>query len=484
MPECRCNHELSSIAGSLPENRLQIWPKNPKICSCGPVGLCGKQKPVFYTFACRLFLLGMIAAPLFASWGCTFDATGVPGLSQNNNNLNSNHNSNTNENHFCGNDIKEGTELCDGEDLDGETCETLGFEGGALDCTQDCLGFDTTGCEGTGPVCGNDEKEGTEVCDGEDLGGETCETLGFESGTLGCTEDCLGFDASECEGTGPVCGNDIKEGTELCDGEDLGGETCATLGFDGGNLQCTDSCEFDTAGCYECGDNEINGSEDCDGEELGGATCATLNFDGGNLQCTDSCEFDTAGCYECGDNEINGSEICDGTDLGGVTCDSLGLLSGDLECLSDCSGYDTSSCTFSPECASVALPVSAYNEVIIESVSINGGDNVAFLSAGENFSLSISYSIEDCGCSTCIDQIEIGFVPGDAHSYCAYDGVPGCGTPVTGSSTQTVTAPSTPGFYDIRFGKRQDYGCFHSSDDWWGGTPPESRTIGAICVTD
>jgi len=46
-----------------------------------------------------------------------------------------------------------------------------------------------------------------------------------------------------------VCGNGVKEIGEQCDGADLGGETCASLGFRGGTLSCGASCDFNTSAC-------------------------------------------------------------------------------------------------------------------------------------------------------------------------------------------------------------------------------------------
>jgi len=75
-----------------------------------------------------------------------------------------------------------------------------------------------------------------------------------------------------------VCGNGIKEGTEECDGTDLGGTTCESLGFTGGTLICTASCTLDTSGCIvptcivvpgecncngKCGPNETPACADC-----------------------------------------------------------------------------------------------------------------------------------------------------------------------------------------------------------------------------
>jgi calcineurin-like phosphoesterase family protein/purple acid phosphatase-like protein/PKD domain-containing protein len=47
-------------------------------------------------------------------------------------------------------------------------------------------------------MCGNGIREGTEVCDGTQLNGETCQSLGFSSGTLHCRANCSGFDITSC----------------------------------------------------------------------------------------------------------------------------------------------------------------------------------------------------------------------------------------------------------------------------------------------
>ena len=209
-----------------------------------------------------------------------------------------------------------------------------------------------------GPTCGDDLLEGDESCDGTDLGGETCITRGFDGGELGCDASC-GFDTSECFDEVPqTCGDDeLNQETEACDGNDLAGETCLTQGFDGGTLACSESCGFDTSGCVfdpVCGDDLINTDEEaCDGADLAEQTCETLGFDGGSLACSDTCGFDTSGCTTdpiCGDSTINQtSESCDGDDLNGETCVSQGFDGGTLAC-SDTCGFDTSGCTIDPIC--------------------------------------------------------------------------------------------------------------------------------------
>ena len=101
-------------------------------------------------------------------------------------------------------------------------------------------------------LCGNGLLDPGEVCDGAQLRGYTCVDLGYSTGTLGCRSDCDDFDFSYCdEAVGPVCGNNSAEGTEVCDGSDLRGKSCATQGWDGGILRCTAGCgSYNTTGCW------------------------------------------------------------------------------------------------------------------------------------------------------------------------------------------------------------------------------------------
>jgi len=106
---------------------------------------------------------------------------------------------------------------------------------------------------GTYELCGNGIAEGNESCDDLDLAGATCVSLGFASGTLGCTAGC-GYDVSACMGNPPpsACGNGVIDAGEDCDFEPggLGGETCITQGqILGGLLQCGADCQFDYSGC-------------------------------------------------------------------------------------------------------------------------------------------------------------------------------------------------------------------------------------------
>ncbi|MCX4248051.1 hypothetical protein [Paraliomyxa miuraensis] len=191
----------------------------------------------------------------------------------------------------CGDDVAEGDEICDGTDLGAETCESQGFASGELACLPDCSGYDTRAC--TVPVCGNAAAEGDEICDGVDLLGATCRSQGFDSGTISCENDCSALDTSEC-GT---CGNVIVDGDEVCDDIVLFGQTCITQGYEHGDLGCAPDClSYDTSGCGLCGDGAVGGAEECDGGDLGGASCVSLGADGGVLGCAADCTFDTVAC--------------------------------------------------------------------------------------------------------------------------------------------------------------------------------------------
>ena len=48
-----------------------------------------------------------------------------------------------------------------------------------------------------------------------------------------------------------ICGDNIKDENEECDGTDLAGKTCQDFGYPLGDLDCSDACaEFDVSGCY------------------------------------------------------------------------------------------------------------------------------------------------------------------------------------------------------------------------------------------
>src|SRR3989344_2838171 len=89
-------------------------------------------------------------------------------------------------------------------------------------------------------------------------GGELCDDGNINSGD-GCSDICEVEENWGCYGQPSICsqqncGNGVREGLEECDGNDQGGETCESLDLGTGNLICNPSsganeCKIVTSGC-------------------------------------------------------------------------------------------------------------------------------------------------------------------------------------------------------------------------------------------
>ena len=118
----------------------------------------------------------------------------------------------------------------------------------------------------------------------------------------------------------PVCGDDRRDGDELCDGLDFEGESCLSLtGHSHGALFCTDECGVDTSGCHTCGNGALEAAEECESGTIDRQSCADFGYETGSPYC-DDCRV--AGCYTCGDG------VCDTRDGESV-----------FSCPEDCGGW-------------------------------------------------------------------------------------------------------------------------------------------------
>ncbi len=103
-----------------------------------------------------------------------------------------------------------------------------------------------------------------------------------------------------------------------------------------------------------------------------------------------------------------------------------------------------------------------------------------------NVRLRADWSIIDCLCSGCIDQIEVGFVP-QGRAGCIYSANPqldgNCLVPTTGMANQLVKAPSTPGAYTLRFRVGQNFACGTDTAWWLNIEPPASTSAVHLCVS-
>ncbi|MBU1239467.1 hypothetical protein KKF84_16155 [Myxococcota bacterium] len=208
------------------------------------------------------------------------------------------------------------------------------------------------GSPGEEEPCGNGSLDNGEDCDDTYLGNSTCISLGYYGGALGCHSDCT-FNLNTCEATGR-CGDGVLHSMygEACDSQELGTETCDSLGYDGGTLACADDCTFDTSGCQgapQCGDNLAEGEEQCDGTDLADCDCESLGLGGGTLACDESCAFDTTGCDTqpvCGDGETQ-------SPMEG--CDDNGTSPGD-GCAADCTVESGWTCDDSSPSVCLRIP--------------------------------------------------------------------------------------------------------------------------------
>lgn len=176
----------------------------------------------------------------------------------------------------CGDDVAHYGEACDGSDLGGMDCLSVegGFFGGVLGCAADCT-FDTTGC--APQACGNGSIDDGEACDGDALGGTTCDDLvGLTGAGLACAPDCT-FDVTACEAV--VCGDGVVAGDEACEPADLGGATCEDFpGYSSGVLGCTADCSgYDLGGCVSAF-TEVCSSPSAPLSDLLGPTTDTVTF--------------------------------------------------------------------------------------------------------------------------------------------------------------------------------------------------------------
>jgi len=159
-------------------------------------------------------------------------------------------------------------------------------------------------------VCGNSAIEGTEQCDDGALNGVAC-TPAYGNSCDYCDTNCNIVNVPMQQ----YCDDNVTNGPEQCDnGAVLNGQVC-TPPYGTNCNYCSDTCTTINVPMQQwCGDGLKNGPEACDGGDLGGQNCATLGFQAGpQLACNASCGFDTTNCVPlptCGDGPCNGAETC------------------------------------------------------------------------------------------------------------------------------------------------------------------------------
>lgn len=134
-----------------------------------------------------------------------------------------------------------------------------------------------------------------------------------------------------------------------------------------------------------------------------------------------------------------------------------------------------------------SLPVSDTEDhpVTIDGVWLSDGglfdfdNSLVRVAPGQELLATVFYTIyQSAWCPSCLSEIQIGFP--DRPQGCAYVGYPSAaGT--SGSAVLSITAPSTPGVYYLRFRYGIDWkGC--DPVNWSYGVPGEDNDIAVITV--
>lgn len=227
-------------------------------------------------------------------------------------------------------------------------------------CQEDdeCLEGDVQGvCQATGFCSFPDEACESGQRYGKHAGGRTGRCVPVEEVAETATGTSAGTDphgTGESTGSAATCGDGRIDANETCDGDDLGGADCVSLGYFGGTLSCTDACTLDESACDRCGDGRVQDEEDCEPDQPLATTCEGLGWYSGSLSCGTDCRFDTSGCTNCGNGVVEEGEACDGKNGDFPTCaeagyDGVGALVCGAECQFSAEACDRDQCGVDPQ---------------------------------------------------------------------------------------------------------------------------------------
>lgn len=190
----------------------------------------------------------------------------------------------------CGSGQRYGTHAGDG--LAGlcvdEPNTTGAIETGAIE--SDATAADSndpslTTFEETGPIDAGGDTSTSGIDDGTTSGATAVTSI---SASNSATLEGPPPDSGGSEGMTDLCGNGIVDGNEMCDGDDLDQQDCASLDLGTGMISCTETCELDLSMCVP----------DDDDTDYGPCTLATdcdemiCHMFAGNGTCLPSCMMD------------------------------------------------------------------------------------------------------------------------------------------------------------------------------------------------
>lgn len=211
----------------------------------------------------------------------------------------------------CGNNIAEGSEVCDGQSGIAEFQQ----------CAEDCKSIVQLSYCGDGVVQNPNDLGIEEICDGNEEV-EVCDDInGYKAQRARqCRETCRFAPFSQCQ---PIefAGDGIVNGFEECDAGDANGVQC-TAAYGATCSYCNVLGKNEIAEGPKCGDGVVQeeSGELCDVGVNNGKKCEAPY----NQECTycgNTCQFEVEPASFCGDNILNTPfEVCDTTVPQSLAC--------------------------------------------------------------------------------------------------------------------------------------------------------------------
>lgn len=196
----------------------------------------------------------------------------------------------------CGNNITEGTEVCDGQSGVNEFQQ----------CAADCRGLRSVAYCGDNIVQTPNEQGINEECDGNDET-QLCATFtnGYKTQRVReCRNTCRYAPFTECL---PIesCGDGIVNGLETCDEAEQNGVQCQAA-YGQRCSYCSKVCKVQEALGPRCGDGVLQAEqgEECDDANKNGQRCVPAYGKSCNY-CTNTCKVDVVRGPFCGDGARN-----------------------------------------------------------------------------------------------------------------------------------------------------------------------------------
>lgn len=133
-----------------------------------------------------------------------------------------------------------------------------------------------------------------------------CQNGVCQTATQECTPGVCYSSTARCSDAGKIVG---CQGNETCSGnvcsDPASGYDCTPGACATETSKCTDAGKIQSCGTGNycsanvckpyCGDGAVNNGEECDGTNLGGNTCVSLGYSGGTLSCS-QCKLVKSGC--------------------------------------------------------------------------------------------------------------------------------------------------------------------------------------------